>query len=88
MYVYWFVLFPQLFGIKDESFAPRLSFLLVGLWWMGFAQITFKHLPKNYALPQNKNKNILTNGFEELSKVWKQIIQMPLLKRYLFAFFF
>ena len=24
----------------------RISFLLVGIWWMGFAQYTFKHLPK------------------------------------------
>ena len=83
-----FVLFPQLFGIKDSSFAPRLSFLLVGLWWIGFAQITFANLPKNFAKPQNTNQNILTNGFRELKKVWNQVKQMPLLKRFLFAFFF
>src|SRR5437763_7408004 len=34
-----FVLKPELFDITDSSFSPRLSFLLVGLWWMGFAQI-------------------------------------------------
>ncbi|HET6227100.1 MAG TPA: MFS transporter, partial [Bacteroidia bacterium] len=26
--------------------AMRISFVLVGLWWAGFAQITFYHLPK------------------------------------------
>ena len=83
-----FVMFPQLFGIKDESFPARLSFLLVGLWWMGFSQITFKHLPKTVALPQNRNQNIFTNGFKELKKVWQQVKQMPVLKRFLFAFFF
>ncbi len=83
-----FVMFPQFFGIKNESFPARLSFLLVGLWWMGFAQITFSHLPKTYALPQNKNQNIFTNGFKELKKVWQQVNQMPVLKTYLFAFFF
>ncbi len=83
-----FVMFPQLFGIKDESFAPRLSFLLVGLWWMGFAQITFKHLPKTYPSFQNKNKNILTSGFTKLNSVWQQVKQLPVLKTYLFAFFF
>jgi len=83
-----FVMFPELFGIKDASFPARLSFLLVGLWWMGFAQITFKHLPKTHALPQNKNQNIFTNGFRELKKVWQQVKQMPILKRFLFAFFF
>ena len=29
------------FGL-DEGAASRLSFLLVGLWWIGFAQITFR----------------------------------------------
>jgi MFS transporter, UMF1 family len=82
-----FVLKPEWFGIKDESFAPRLSFLLVGLWWMGFAQITFTRLPKTKAAPQNKNNNIFINGFNELNKVWQQVKHMPVLKRYLFAFF-
>ncbi|MGI8951964.1 MAG: MFS transporter [Chitinophagaceae bacterium] len=83
-----FVLKPEWFGISDSSFAPRLSFLLVGLWWMGFAQITFVRLPKGVALFQNENNNIFTNGFKELKKVWNQAKQLPVLKRYLFAFFF
>src|SRR5690606_1762545 len=41
-----FVLKPDWFGIVDESFPPRLSFLLVGLWWIVFAQIPFYILPK------------------------------------------
>lgn len=83
-----FVLKPELFGIKDSSFAPRLSFLLVGLWWMGFAQITFARLPKGTAAIQNKGNNIFTNGFKELTKVWNQVKDLPVLKRYLLAFFF
>ncbi|HEY6976556.1 MAG TPA: MFS transporter [Chitinophagaceae bacterium] len=83
-----FVLKPELFGIKDESFAPRLSFLLVGIWWLGFAQITFARLPKGTPAAQNKGRNILTNGFNELHKVWQQVKLLPLLKRYLFSFFF
>ncbi len=83
-----FVLKPEWFGIIDKSFSPRLSFLLVGLWWMGFAQITFSRLPKGIAAFQNKNANIFTNGFKELKKVWQQAKQLPVLKNYLFAFFF
>jgi UMF1 family MFS transporter len=83
-----FVLKPELFGIKDESFTPRLSFLLVGIWWLGFAQITFARLPKGTPATQNKSRNILTNGFDELHKVWQQVKLLPVLKRYLFAFFF
>jgi len=83
-----FVLKPDWFGIKDKSFAPRLSFLLVGLWWMGFAQITFANLPKGTPAKQSRTGNFLTNGFKELKKVWMQAKELPVLKRYLFAFFF
>ena len=30
----------------DKTSGPLITFLLVGIWWMGFAQITFKWLPK------------------------------------------
>lgn len=83
-----FVLKPELFGIRDESFAPRLSFLLVGLWWIGFSQITFRNLPKSKPAAQNKGQNIFTSGFKELNKVWRQVKQLPVLKRFLFSFFF
>jgi len=83
-----FVLKPEWFGIKDDSFAPRLSFLLVGLWWIGFAQITFTNLPKSIAVAQNNTRNIFTNGFHELKKVWHHAGELPILKRFLFAFFF
>jgi UMF1 family MFS transporter len=83
-----FVLKPEWFGIRDDSFAPRLSFLLVGLWWVGFAQITFIRLPKGKAAQENKGNSILTNGFRELNKVWHRVKRMPVLKMYLLSFFF
>ncbi len=83
-----FVLQPGWFGIKDDSFAPRLSFLLVGLWWAGFAQITFLTLPKGTPLAGKNGHNLLTGGFYELKKVWAQVKQLPVLKTYLAAFFF
>ncbi len=83
-----FVLKPELFGITDATFAPRLSFLLVGIWWLGFAQIPFMRLPAGKPLVQHPEYSILTNGFKELKKVWAQVRQMPVLKSYLGAFFF
>lgn len=82
-----FVLKPGWFGITDASFPPRLSFLLVGIWWFGFAQITFIKLPKNKALPQHPEHNLFVNGFTELKKVWKQVRALPVLGTYLAAFF-
>ncbi|MDB5007686.1 MAG: transporter [Mucilaginibacter sp.] len=83
-----FVLEPQWFGITDASFPARLSFLLVGIWWIGFAYIPFTVLPKGSPNAVSHQKNIIRGGFVELGKVWKQVQKMPVLKRYLPAFFF
>ncbi|WEK21138.1 MAG: MFS transporter [Candidatus Pedobacter colombiensis] len=83
-----FVLKPELFGIIDLSFPPRLSFLLVGLWWIGFAQITFRRLPAGNPNYQAINKRVIHSGFQELNKVWKQLKHMEFLKKFLLAFFF
>jgi UMF1 family MFS transporter len=64
----------------------KYSFLLVGIWWMGFSQYTYYYLPNN----KNENKlhkSIIFNGFKELLKVWKQIKELKSLRRYLGAFF-
>ena len=81
------VLMPDTFGITDKSIAPRISFLMTGLWWFGFAHYTFAYLPNN---PYHKKAegSYIFNGFKELSKVWDQLKELPALKRFLLAFFF
>jgi MFS transporter, UMF1 family len=66
----------------------RLSFLAVGLWWAGFAQITFNRLPASKASQQNPEHSIFINGFYELKKVWYQFRHHPIIKRFLVSFFF
>ncbi|MBP9925090.1 MAG: MFS transporter [Cyclobacteriaceae bacterium] len=71
----------------DQTSGPRYTFLLVGLWWMGFAQFTFAKLP-NTKPPQTKRlKEVLQAGFSELRKVWNQLRHLSLLKWFLVAFF-
>ncbi|HEY0244088.1 MAG TPA: MFS transporter [Mucilaginibacter sp.] len=82
-----FVLFPAKFGLTATSSA-QLSFLLVGVWWISFAYIPFTILPKGSPNAQTHHTNLLRGGFIELGKVWHQLKKMPLLKRYLPAFFF
>jgi len=82
-----FVLFPGVFGITDDSFPPRLAFLTVFLWWIGFSQITFRRLPRYTFGNQVKGKAIL-NGYRELRTVFNQVRKMNQLKIYLVAFFF
>jgi len=83
-----FVLKPEWFGIVDKSFPARLSFLLVGLWWICFAYIPFTILPKGSPNAKSHHTDLIRGGFIELGKVWQQVKWMPVLKRYLPAFFF
>ncbi|MBL7871649.1 MAG: MFS transporter [Cyclobacteriaceae bacterium] len=72
----------------DQTSGPRFTFLLVGLWWIGFAQITFAYLPDNKPPKTKPLSEILRSGFIELRKVWDQVKKMRLLKWFLVAFFF
>lgn len=90
------VLKPELFGWKKEDgsgdplYAMRIAFVLVGLWWAGFAQITFYYLPK-VDLVRNKERkrqgHYLMHGFNELKKVWAEMKQNQQLTRFLPSFF-
>lgn len=83
------ILQPQWFGLDaaDKTIGARVSFLLVGVWWLGFAQIPFNILPSNTQSNKIRKKHILVNGFHELRLVWNQAKQLPALKRYLLSFF-
>lgn len=83
-----FVLMPDTFGITVGK-ASQVCFLLVGIWWWGFGQFSLKRLPKSQPIEQgNDTGNVFTNGYTELNKVWNQLKHMPVLKKYLGAFFF
>ncbi len=75
-------------SFEDSTFGARLSFLLVGLWWIGFAQIPFFRLPKGTPIEKQTRHNILYAGFHELHLVYDQIKKIPVLKIFLVAFFF
>lgn len=66
----------------------RICFILVGLWWMGFSQITFKRLPLSVPSGNQRTGSMVKHGFAELQKVWKQLQELPVLKRFLRSFFF
>jgi UMF1 family MFS transporter len=76
--------------LPDAGEASRITFLLVGIWWFGFAQITFRRLPASLPAKENNNNNTnwLTDGFREIRTVYNQVKVMPVLKRFLRSFFF
>lgn len=67
----------------------KYSFLFVGIWWIVFAQYTFKNLPRlNHAAHGTDKNNLFSKGFKELISVAKQIKHLPQLKRFLSGYFF
>jgi len=72
---------------QNRILMMKYSFVLVGIWWIGFAQYSFYFLPKGNKNSQKINKKNLLNGFKELQKVGRQLSENSSLKRYLIAFF-
>lgn len=66
----------------------KYSFLLVGLWWMGFAQFTFSRLPNILGGRSHSSKNILIKGYQELSKTFTEALHQLSIKKFLTAYFF
>lgn len=83
-----FVLRPDWFGIEDDSLPARLSFFLVGVWWIVFAQIPFKKLPDDIPTGKTVDRHVFKNAVMELKDVFQRLKNIPSIKRFLPAFFF
>ncbi|SHJ68862.1 MFS transporter, UMF1 family [Reichenbachiella agariperforans] len=75
------------FGFVEKSSAVRVSFLMVGVWWMVFAQYSFYHLPSDDKSAKNE-QSWFKRGNQEIMKVYRWVKDMPSIKMYLIAFFF
>lgn len=74
------------FGIDSPMQAMKISFVLVGLWWLGFSQISYRKLP-NFRNSNKINSQAFLSGFKELKNIFNQLKNFPVLKGYLGAFF-
>lgn len=74
-------------GFEGKSSASRFSFLLVGVWWLGFSQIAFYFL-KDRSSRKKISSGILLKGVHELQKVFKEIKYVAATPRFLLSFFF
>lgn len=79
---------PLWFGLPEEGTLPaRISFAMVGLWWLGFALIPFNRLP----LDIRRKERLLPlafKGWDELKKVQRELAVQEQTKRFLLSFFF
>jgi UMF1 family MFS transporter len=74
-------------ALHQSDISLRLTFLMVGIWWAGFAQVTFAVLPKSPSKAA-KAGTILQAAFSEVRKVYREVRKMTVLKRFLRGFFF
>jgi UMF1 family MFS transporter len=65
----------------------RMSFLLVGIWWVGFSQLTYRVLPNN-VYNKKPEPGYIWRGFRELKAVFQEFRKTSRLKKYLRSFFF
>lgn len=80
------ITYAEELGLAENNFAVRIAFIMVGLWWIGFAQVAFRRLPPDDNTPMEKG--LMKKGMEELKKVWDALKQMTHTKRFLYSFFF
>jgi len=87
------VMYPETFFITAETperareVAMRTSFLMVGIWWIGFSHITYYYLPKGVSTGHKVTKAVVLDGFRELRLVWEDVKKNIVLKRYLSSYF-
>ncbi|WP_372746196.1 MFS transporter [Lutibacter sp.] len=77
---------PEIFGIPDAGTASRITFLIVGVWWFGFAQITYRKLPNN-VFNRKPEKDFIWKGLHELKVVALELRNYSELKFFLSSFF-
>lgn len=65
----------------------KFCFLFVGVWWIGFSQITYRALPNN-VYSKKPGTGVFWKGFKELQLVFSEFKKTHRLKRFLYSFFF
>ncbi|MGC8803052.1 MAG: MFS transporter, partial [Bacteroidales bacterium] len=81
-----FITFHTYFGIQDALQSVRLSFVVVGIWWIGVGHIAFHYLVEPQK-PAPIRKEVFFKGYRELLQVWQVLKHQSTLKRFLLAFF-
>jgi len=74
----------QVFNVMPIKYA----FILVGVWWIGFAQYTYYYLPNSsHYVIREKQRNIIWYGYSELRKVWNDLKKHRRVQWFLASYF-
>jgi UMF1 family MFS transporter len=77
---------PEFFGLPDASSATRVSFLITGVWWLGFGLPAIARLPKDQIKDYFEGK-LFFKSWRELLLVWKEFKTQKELRMFLSGFF-
>jgi MFS transporter, UMF1 family len=80
------IIFYKELGFPDKSIPTRIAFLLVGFWWLGFAQIPRLRLPADSKTPLSMSA--VSSGWAEFKGVFETVKANKNLKNYLLSYFF
>ncbi len=83
---YGFVSEPLKEGESAPTIVYQLSFVIVGLWWLLFAQYTLYYLPYN-THKRKPEKDFIFKGYRELRQVLRELKNQYTLKIFLISFF-
>ena len=57
---------------EEAKLYTRISFLLTGAWWFGFAQYTFKHLPQFGNIKEQLPKDLVLLNYKNIFKTHEE----------------
>jgi MFS transporter, UMF1 family len=75
------------FGFSDGLHAVPSAFVMVGIWWLGFAQIPLRRLPEDQK-DNTSGESLMRKGYREMVKAWNILRTDRNALGYLVAFFF
>lgn len=78
--------FYDSFGFESGVQATRIGFILVGIWWLGFAQFAFYYL-KDKNEVKSISKKLLGKGIQQIKNVFEKVKTLEGMNFYLLSFF-
>jgi MFS transporter, UMF1 family len=82
-----FFIFSEDLGVPGDL-AVRINLASAGIWWMGFALITWARLrPRHAARSLPAGETYVSIGFKQLGKTFREIKNFPETLKYLLAYF-
>lgn len=86
VFILLMIMQPAWFLLPNGQMGARVGFLLVGIWWLGFSQYTFLHLPADQRL--ETKKGLWFSGYKEISQAWNKVKGHREIRLFLLAFLF